>query len=202
MKRLQRLFWLLLFIAGVLVAFVYPRVIGEPGGETIARPRVFAADEGSFRPFAITIPEGQAPVRVFVHMTVDGRFQPANDVAVLTLTVASNGRTVIARPLTFTGMPLQQESPQAAEAVYRELAGEIDPLTEAPYIFTVTRGDADGIDIRSVDLVLETAGAPGIYPQPVGYALAALGFICLVLSFRRPRENPNSSPLPQRWGRG
>ena len=62
-----------------------------------------------------------------------------------------------------------------------------------------------GVDIGSVDIVLATGHGP-IDPrlQPAGFALMAIGFVGLVLSFRRggPPGNPNSQPPRPRWGRG
>ncbi|TIT20365.1 MAG: hypothetical protein E5W70_21685, partial [Mesorhizobium sp.] len=75
-----------------------------------------------------------------------------------------------------------------------------------PYIFTVGPGDAEGIPMRAVDIVLRSAaGEVDRRARPVGFSLMAAGLVGLVLAFRfggRRPENPNSQPPPPRWGRG
>jgi hypothetical protein len=112
---------------------------------------------------------------------------------------------VLAEMLTFNEAKPQEKSPQLREKIYRDEAGVIVDIEDGDYTFTVGRGDAEDIQIQSVELVLRGgAGAVDPRAQPVGYALSAIGFIGLVLALRRGKRerNPNSQPPPPRWGRG
>jgi hypothetical protein len=130
---------------------------------------------------------------------------------VLTLTVSSGGKTVLAAPLTFEDAVARDDTPQTPQMIYRTLAGVIETVEAdaPPYTFTIGRGDADEIDIARVDLLLQRA-AQKVDPRaiPVGYIVLAVGAILFVLSFRgggsAPPANPNSQPPPppSRWGRG
>jgi hypothetical protein len=67
-------------------------------------------------------------------------------------------------------------------------------------------GDAEGIDIARVDLVLQHVPQKADpRAQPIGFTLMAVGFIGFVLMLRGKDggtpPNPNSQPPPPRWGR-
>lgn len=152
-------------------------------------------------------PISDAPVRVLVDLTAAGT--PAFDRTrtVLTLTVSAGGRTVLADTLSFdnAGSP-RQVSPQSTDKVFRAEAGILDPTPAGPYTFTLGPGDADGIEMRRVDVVLRSdAGVIDARAQPLGFVMMAVGFIGFVASRRRrgdpPPTNPNSQPPPPRWGR-
>ena len=111
----------------------------------------------------------------------------------------------MADTLSFVHSEPRNDSPQSGQRVYRDLAGMFETVEDGEYTFTVGPGDADGIEMKSVDLILRRgAGAVDPRLQPVGFALTAVGFIGLVLSLRRRKRerNPNSQPPPPRWGRG
>ncbi|TIR65034.1 MAG: hypothetical protein E5X15_31545, partial [Mesorhizobium sp.] len=128
---------------------------------------------------------------------------------VLTLTAASGGRTALASTLSFnhTDNP-RQVSPQLPDKIFRDEAGVIETVTPGAYVFTVGPGDADGIDMRAVDLILRAGtGSVDERAQPAGYTLMGVGLAGLVLSLvfgrgNKPPQNPNSQPPPPRWGRG
>ena len=94
------------------------------------------------------------------------------------------------------------------DKIFRDEAGVIEKVTPGAYLFTVGPGDADGIDMRAVDLILRAGtGAIDERARPAGYLLMGVGLVGLVLSlvFGRGgnrRQNPNSQPPTSRWGRG
>jgi hypothetical protein len=143
-----------------------------------------------------------APVRVLVDMTSIGSLTLTGSQTALTLTASAGGRTVLAETLTFAHQEPRNDSPQSGGLVYRDEAGVIDPVEDATYTFVVGPGDAEGIEMRSVELVLR-GGAAGIDPRlvPIGYVLMAVGFIGFVLALRGARHESNEPPKP-RWGRG
>ena len=148
-----------------------------------------------------------APVEVYVDLTSSRAPKFAADRAVLTLTAAVGGKTVLATPLTFEDAVVRDDTPQTPEMIYRTKAGRIDAIDAADplYRFTPGPGDAEGIDIARVDLVLDH-GPQKSDPrlQPVGFGLMGIGFIAFVLALRRgggAPPNPNSQPPPPRWGR-
>jgi MYXO-CTERM domain-containing protein len=198
-RWLARLALLMVLAFGLVLALVPDLVLDDPG-ETRSW-RVYTPERG-FQPFEVAAAGLDAPVRVFVYLTVNGRFQPERQRPALTLTMSGDGRTVIAAPLDFTLYPPLVESPQAREAIYRDFAGTIDALGAESYLGIVGEGELEGLDIVAVDVTLESMGArTDDTARIVGYGLLGLAVFGLILSFRRRRENPNSKP-PPKWGRG
>lgn len=199
----MRIFFFLVLLAGIGLGIAYPWAAANLAGNEIATLELDRSASG-FEPAEAALDPSEAPVRVHVEMTAP-RFQPSEEGRVLTLTASTGGRTVLAETLDFAGESPRQESPQASEATYRDLAGMIDPVDGDVYIFTAGPGDAEGVEIGAVRIVLRSGGLP-LDPRapPVGYALIAIGFIGFVLALMRGRrpKNPNSQPPRPRWGRG
>lgn len=200
----MRAIFLLIFLAGLAAGFGYPWYVTNFSGREIGAWPVYERG-GSFRPVTATLSSADEPVRVLVDMTAVAPPEFAQAGTALTITAATGGRTVLAEMLTFNEAKPQEKSPQLREKIYRDEAGVIADIEDGDYTFTVGRGDAEDIQIQSVELILRGgAGAVDPRAQPVGYALSAIGFIGLVLALRggKRERNPNSQPPPPRWGRG
>ena len=200
----MRTIFLLILLAGAAAGFGYPWYVTNFSGRELGSFQVYERG-GTFRPVTVALSSADAPVRVLVDMTAVAPPEFAQAGTALTITASTaGGRTVLAEPLSFSEAKPQERSPQLREKIYRDEAGVITDVEDGDYTFTVGRGDAEEIQIQSVDLVLR-AGAGAVDPrvQPIGFALIAIGFIGLVLSMRRRKRerNPNSEP-PPRWGRG
>ena len=200
----MRLLSVLLLIAGAAIGVFYPWAMSNFSGHAIGTYRVY--ESGRFRPVTVQFTANDAPVRVLVDLTARAERIAGQQRTLLTLTAAGGGRTVLASTLSFnhTDNP-RQVSPQLPDKIFRDEAGVIETVTPGPYLFTVGPGDADGIDIRAVDLILR-AGAGSIDERVrlAGYALLGLGLVGFVLSLvlgGKPPQNPNSQPPPPRWGR-
>ncbi|SFO71047.1 hypothetical protein SAMN03159463_02775 [Mesorhizobium sp. NFR06] len=203
----MRFLSLLLLIAGAAIGIFYPWVTGNFSGHAIGAYRVY--EGGRFRPATAQLAASDAPVRVLVDLTARAERIAGQQRTLLTLTAASGGRTALASTLSFshTDNP-RQVSPQLPDKIFRDEAGVIEAVTPGPYVFTVGPGDADGIDMRAVDLILRAgAGSIDERAQPAGYTLMGIGLTGLVLSLVFGRrggghpQNPNSQPPPPRWGR-
>ena len=200
----MRLLFLLIFLIGAAVGVGYPYVIRNFSGHEIGTWRVYDS-VGGFRPIQATLGATDAPVRVLVDVTSPAVPQAAENAAILTITAAADGRTVLAETLGLAGATVRDDTPQTLQKIYRIDAGAIAEVDDGVHTFTLGPGDAEGIDIQSAELIL-LAGA-GPYDQrarPVGFSLMAIGFIGFVLAMRRgrPERNPNSQPPKPRWGRG
>jgi len=202
----MRLLSVLLLIAGAAIGVFYPWAMSNFSGHPIGIYRVY--ENGRFRPVTVQLTANDAPVRVLVDLTARAERIAGQQRTLLTLTAAGGGRTVLASTLSFnhTDNP-RQVSPQLPDKIFRDEAGVIGTVTPGLYLFTVGPGDADGIDMRAVDLILR-AGAGSIDERVrlVGYALLGLGLVGFVLSLAFGRggshpQNPNSQPPPPRWGR-
>ncbi|MER8407994.1 hypothetical protein [Mesorhizobium sp. M0185] len=201
---MRSLFALILLI-GTGIGVVYPWAMTNFSGREIGTWRVY--DQGRFKPVTVPLSARDGPLRVLVDLTARAERIVSQQRTVLTLTAATGGRTVLASKLQFNHSDNpRQVSPQLPDRIFRDEAGLIPTVTPGSYIFTVGPGDAEGIPMRAVDLVLRSgAGEVDRRARPVGFSLMAAGLVGLVLAFRfggRRPENPNSQPPPPRWGRG
>lgn len=201
----MRFIFLLLLLAGAVLGVGYPWYVSNFSGAEIGTWRVYDAASG-FRSVDVTLAAVDAPLRVLVDMTTLGAPTFDDTKTVLTITAASAGRTVLADTLTFHNAVRREVSPQGRDTIFRAEAGVIQAVTPGSYTFTVGQGDADGIDMRYVDIVLRSdAALLDSRAQPLGFALIGVGFLGLIASRRRkrgdPPSNPNSQPPPPRWGR-
>lgn len=201
----MRFIFLLLLLAGAALGVGYPWYVSNFSGAEIGTWRVYDAASG-FRSVDVTLAAVDAPLRVLVDMTTLGAPTFDDTKTVLTITAASAGRTVLADTLTFHNAVRREVSPQGRDTIFRAEAGVIQAVTPGSYTFTVGQGDADGIDMRYVDIVLRSdAALLDSRAQPLGFALIGVGFLGLIASRRRkrgdPPSNPNSQPPPPRWGR-
>jgi len=201
----MRLIFMIVFLAGVALAgtgWLATQVLSHD----IGRWRLYDAGTGPL-PAHIDLAEKDAPLRVIVDLGVAGPHEMQEGEAAVTLTVAREGRTVLARAMDFAGVHPRDTNIQTQERIYVDTAGMIDRVDTGNYVFTAGMGDAEDVTVRHVDLVLRHEwGAADPRYRPIGYALMVVGFVGLVLAFRhtgggRP-QNPNSQPPPPRWGRG
>lgn len=200
----MRSFFFLILLAGI-AGIVYPHIVGNLSDDQIGTWPVFAPDTG-FQAVEVPLNPADAPVRVIVQLGVAGAFAPSETRAVLTLTASADNRTALAKALTFAQSEPIAESPQRPALRYREVAGVIDPITGGSHRFVIGAGDAEGVDIRSIDLILQVNVSEfDERLQPIGFALMTIGFIGFVLAIiRRRRRAVKSSQnqTDQRWGRG
>ncbi|EHK56996.1 hypothetical protein [Allomesorhizobium alhagi] len=200
----MRLLFLLIFLIGAAIGIGYPYVILNFPAQEIGTWRVYDS-VGGFRPVQATLAATDAPVQVLVDVMSSSMPQGAEGAAILTITAAAGGRTVLAETLALAGATVRDDSPQTPQKIYRIDAGPIDEIEDGVHTFTLGPGDAEGLDLESVDLILlAAAGAYDQRAQPLGFSLMAIGFIGFVLAMRRgrPERNPNSQPPKPRWGRG
>lgn len=196
----MRILFLLVLIAGLGLGIGYPWAVQNMSGREIGRYSVYQRG-GGFRTVDVQLAAADAPVRVLVDMTSIGNLTLSGSQTALTLTASTGGRTVLAETLTFAHQEPRNDSPQSGGITYRDEAGVIDPVAPGTYTFVVGPGDADDIEMRSVELVLR-AGAAGLDPRaaPIGYVLMAVGFVGFVLGLRGGRGS--AEPPKPRWGRG
>ncbi|TJU99464.1 MAG: hypothetical protein E5Y12_22960 [Mesorhizobium sp.] len=201
----MRFLFVLILLAGAGVGVIYPWAMTNFSGREIGIWRVY--EQGRFRPLTVPLKSRDAPVRVLVDLTARAEHIVSQQRTVLTLTAATNGRTVLASTLQFNHVDNpRQASPQLPDKIFRDEAGLIPAVSTGSYLFTVGPGDAEDIPMRAVDLILRSGvGETDSRARPVGFSLMAVGLIGLLLSLRfgggRP-DNPNSQPPPPRWGRG
>lgn len=200
---MARIVFLVILLAGAGLGIGYPLVLRNFSGSEIGSWRVYDRASGFMTAEAALSP-ADAPVRVMVDMVAIGAYAPSAAETALTITATGDGRTVLAETISFMDAQPRTQGPQVG-ASYRAEAGLLDPVAEGSYVFTVGPGDAEGIEMRSVDLILRS-GAMEIDRRaiPAGYIVMAIGFIGLVNSFRRnhPPKRSEREPPPPKWGRG
>lgn len=198
-----RIFFLLLILAGGALGIGYPWAIAKLPDTGIGKWPVYERATG-FAPAEAALTPSQAPVLMSVELMTHGPLARGDRGPVLTVTVDTRGRTLIAQTLDFEDVVPSVVNPQAGQHLYRKQFARIDPPEGDRYLFTFGPGVAAEEQLVSADLVL-VSGASALDPRaiPAGYVLMALGLVGLIASFRRRRPgNPNSSPPPPRWGRG
>jgi hypothetical protein len=202
----MRIFFFLVFLIGLAAGIGYPWIMENVSGRDVGSWQVYDDVEG-YQPVDVPLKSADAPLAVEVEMVTEGQPDLSGDGAVLTLVADAGGRTVLAQPLTFKTARPRDINPQMQEKAYRESAGVIGELDEATYRFIVGPGDAEGVVVKSVALILRTEILPADGRiQPAGFVLAVIGFVGFVLAWRRRSDgtpsNPNSQPPARRWGRG
>ena len=201
----MRIIFLLILLAGIGVGIGYPWAVGNFPGRELGSWQVYDQG-GQFQPVDIALKAADAPVRVLFDLTTQGAPALSPQKTILTITASTAGRTVLAQTLSFSESPARETSPQSSQRTYRDDAGLIADVEDGQYRFVVGPGDAEEIGMEAVDMVL-LGGARSQDPraQPLGFSLMAVGFIGLVLTLRRrrndPPDNPNSQPPRPRWGR-
>ncbi|MDI6026391.1 hypothetical protein QBK99_09345 [Corticibacterium sp. UT-5YL-CI-8] len=201
----MRLFFLVVLVIGLAIGVAYPWAAERLLGEQLGAWRVQDAG-GSFEPVTVTLRQQDFPVRVMVDVTaLTPPAAPAQQTT-LTLTAAQDGRTVLAEKLRFTDATPRETSPQNPERIFRDEAGIIEDEAPGTYVFTVGEGDAEGVDIQQVDLVLRSKAVTSRSDaRRIGLAMAGIGFFGLVAAWRigrrRDKAPPPAAPKP-RWGRG
>ncbi|MDQ6435081.1 hypothetical protein RB623_13575 [Mesorhizobium sp. LHD-90] len=199
---MTRVIFLLIFLIGAGIGFAYPWAMQNRTAHEIGTWRV--GDAGGFQPIDARLTGADAPVKAVIDLAAVLPQDFDAGARVLTITAATDGRTVLANTLTLDSAEKREESPQTHLQVFRIEAGSIPEVGDAGYTFTVGPGDAEGIRVSSVDLLLFGGGSYDQRAQPVGFSLMAIGMIGFLLTFRRRADGGNGGTKPPpkpRWGR-
>lgn len=203
MRTVFRLLFLIILLAGLGLAILYPWAVTSFSGYEYARIPLYERGTG-FKPATVRLSPQDGPIRVIVEMSSVGAANLSGDTTILSLAVTADGATVLSAPLTFRHQDPRPDAPQMGGDIYQDVAGVIAEPRNADYVFSLAPGAAGAIEMRTVTLELR-AGAMEFDARlaPVGYMLLAVGFIGLVLSLRRRSVKPSEpQPPPQpKWGR-
>ncbi|MBD0415775.1 hypothetical protein [Oryzicola mucosus] len=201
----MRLFFLVVLVAGLAVGVAYPWAAERFLGEQLGVWRVHDTG-GAFEPVTVTLRRQDFPVRVMVDVTAPTPPAAPAQQTTLTLTAAQDGRTVLAEKLRFADATARETSPQNPVKIFRDEAGIIEDEAPGTYVFTIGEGDAEGIDIQEVDLVLRSMAVTARGDaRRLGLAVAGIGFFGFVAAWRigrRRDKTPPPAPPKPRWGRG
>lgn len=180
--------FLLLLLAGAALGFGYPWTMRHLTGHDLGILQLYDRASG-YHAIDKQLSPDDAPVRVLVDMRVVGGTKQANGQSILTITAISDGRTVLAVPLSFLNASLVDKSPQTNERIYREDAGLISDIKAGTYSFAVQPGDEKGIYIQSVKVLLRARalGVNEMVPM-LGFLLMTAGLIGLIFAVRRRRR--------------
>ena len=197
----MRLLLLLLLIAGIVLGIGYPWVVGNFSGEEIGSWRVYDRP-GPYKPVTVTLTAGDAPVRAFVDMQPLRNFVPSIGRSALTAVVTRQGKDVLVTTLNYENSKAANRGSPQGPQVYRDSIGDIDPVEDGDYVFTIGPGDFDGLEVAEVDLVLRKAATVVDWrAMPAGIALIVISLFWLVRLRRSRKAAASNVPPSPKWGR-
>jgi hypothetical protein len=108
---------------------------------------------------------------------------------------------VLVKTLSYVNAQAANRGSPQGPRFYRDRIGDIDPVVSGDYTFRIGPGDADGLEVAQVDIVLRK-GAVSIDKRfvPAGLTMIAVSIFGLIRLGRR-NANPNSTPPAPKWGR-
>lgn len=201
MRWIVRLFAVLLMLGGLGAGFVYPR-LAESATRELGRWSVYEQSTG-FAPVTAELPALNRPIRASLDLRLSAPLVVSSGGALITVTGAIDGETVLAAAVNVDQIQTRLVDPQSGQLDATVELGEVGNPKSGAYTFTAGPGDAETDRLVRAELVIVEGGMP-VEPQvqPVGFVVLALGFILMVVSFRRRSDNPNSQPPAPKWGRG
>ena len=200
----MRVLFFLLFVSGLLLAFAYPAAVDALSGKVVATSGLFTEENG-FTPAEIDLRAEQAPIRIDVEIGMAAGYTaaiPQN--GRLLLQITRTGRPVLDSSL---GMRVFEEVGEVSGGVtplLRAEAGVIDTVATGRYRFEMMeRGDVTQAAAR-IDVILRAnALRTDRRAVPLGYVLAAVGLIGLIIATMRQRSARRTATRANpRWGRG
>lgn len=198
----MRFVFLLLFLAG-LAAGVGSPFVAERFSQVVLGTWPAYQPASGFRAITVPLKPESAPLEILLDLSAPAPFEPDKTSSSATVTVAHDGRTVLAAPVSFDAAAMRDDNPQTPARTFRAVAGRLETVEAGSYTLTVARGEAEIPQVTGLDLVLRRATALDSRIQPVGFALAAIGFIGFMLTaFRRKPAASAERPPKPRWGRG
>jgi len=165
----MRFLFVLILLAGTGIGFIYPWAMTNFSGREIGTWRVY--EQGRFKPLTVSLSSRDAPVRVLVDLTARAERIVSQQRTVLTLTAATNGRTVLASTLQFNHVDNpRQASPQLPDKIFRDDAGVIAGRQALPAdheALPAERGSEGGrAHVRDDGRVLDDRGAETRRQEP------------------------------------
>ncbi|HMF69752.1 MAG TPA: hypothetical protein VK602_19330 [Phyllobacterium sp.] len=175
-------------------------MVGNFSGEEIGSWRVYDRP-GPYKPVTITLTVGDAPVRAFVDMQPLRNFVPSIGRSALTAVVTRQGKDILIKTLNYENSKATNKGSPQGPQVFRDSIGDIDPVEEGDYVFTIGPGDFDGLEVAEVDLVLRKGVAAVDWrAMPAGIALIVISLFGLV-RLSRSRRAARDVPASPKWGR-
>lgn len=200
----MRVLFFLVFVSGLLLAFAYPAAVDALSGRVVATSGLYSEESG-FAPAEIDLSAEQAPIRIDVEIGMAAnRAAAVPQNGRLLLQVTRTGRPVLDSSLGMRVFEKVGEAAGSAAPLLRAEAGVIDTVATGHYRFEMAeRGDVTQAAAR-IDIILRAnALQTDRRAIPLGYVLAAVGLIGLIIAtMRRRSARKTATRSNPRWGRG
>jgi hypothetical protein len=202
-EKSVRIIGFLVFVAGLLLSFGSSYLFNAATSREIARFTVYQG--GAFQPADIDLGPSQAPLGIRVELAEGGQGQYVPDLgaAAFTIIATHEGRTTFTNAVSFSEDD-RTSAPATGLTTYAKNIGQIAELSNGKYKFIVGEGDADGIALQTIELVLlanDFTEMPDV--STLGTILIWLGAALFFIGLRRRnRVAVDAPPEPSKWGRG
>jgi hypothetical protein len=199
----MRLIGFLLFALGLALSFLPGEILPRIVGREIARAVVF--ENGAFTPFDIDLGPELAPLEFDATMVEGGQYVPGLDQAAFTLVVNAASSSQFTAAIAFSERDRQSNVDGTTQ--YTRSIGRLGEVSGGIHTFAFGPGDADAIDIKSIELVLR-ANAFDIDADDLafyGNIAMWVGAVTFFIGLRRRNRRAASAPPPppvNKWGRG
>jgi hypothetical protein len=185
-----RIFFLLLFLTGLICAFGYPLITSKLSNAEIANIPVYNRATGFFQA-RLQLSPPQSPFRVFLRMKRRGNLSSGLATTKFEIHGSSEKFTEFISSVTFSAK--LGVTPQINGSVYEALAGSLPVNEQGLYRFVVLKNGYEGIPVDHIDLVIRGRIIEADKRiQYLGFALAALGLAGLLFWNQIKRLVPNA----------
>lgn len=200
----MRFLFFLVFLGGILAAFVYPSATEWFSGDEIGTYKLWSRT-GEVTPVEVGLKAEDAPVRVNLSWQNVRAVLRSKMYTVVNLDAVRDGKVVLDTSTEFMADEFAEGSPNSFQRTFTRTVATIDPVDAGSYQFVAGPGTPEQLPVSEITMTLRARALPvDDRVPPAGYAAMAfgfVGFIGAVRSNRRRKAGMAKQAAKPRWGR-